>query len=69
MCVNMSYIHPLEYSYSDLDEAGSEESLVMEDDTVKEPTEAEFEKMLFENLSSEESGRESEEIPKRKKSR
>ena len=69
MCVTVCVIHPLEYSYSDLDEAGSEESLIMEDDTVKEPTEAEFEKMLFENLSSEESAHESEEIPKRKKSR
>ena len=69
MCVTVCIVHPLEYSYSDLDEAGSEESLIMEDDATKEPTEAEFEKMLFENLSSEESGHESEEIPKRKKSR
>lgn len=58
-------MHPLEYTYSDLDEAASEESFIMDD---KEPTEAEYEKMLLENLSSDESDHE-EETPKEKRSR
>lgn len=61
------YLCFLEYSYSDLDEAPSEESFVMDDN--EEPTEAEYEKILLKNLSSEESDQEVEEIPKRKKSR
>jgi len=60
-------LHPLEYSYSDLDEATSEESFVMDD--IEEPTEADYEKMLLENLSSEESDQELEKTPNRKRSR
>ena len=41
----------------------------MDEDSVKEPTEAEYEKMLLENLSSDESDYESEETPKGKRSR
>ena len=59
----------IEYSYSDLDEAASEDSLIMDGGTIKEPTEAEYEKMLFENLSSEESSHELEETSNRKRSR
>ena len=40
----------------------------MDEDPAKEPTEAEYEKMLLENLSSDESD-ESEETPKGKRSR
>lgn len=62
-------MHPLEYSYSDLDEAVSEDGIIDNEGSVKEPTDAEYEKMLLENLSSEESDHELEEIPKKKKSR
>ena len=58
--------YPLEYSYSDLDEVASEESIMIDEDSVKEPTEAEYEKMLLANLSSDESDHES---PKGKRSR
>ena len=52
-----------------MDEATSEESFIMDEGTDKEPTEAEYEKMLLENLSSEESDHELDELPKRKPSR
>ena len=70
MCLNRTTsVSSIEYSYSDLDEAASEESLVIDEDSVKEPTEAEFEKMLLENLSSDESDCELEETSKGKRSR
>jgi len=62
----ISAFYPLEYSYSDLDEAASEESFMMDENSVKEPTEAEYEKMLLANLSSDESDHEA---PKGKRSR
>lgn len=63
----------IEYSYDDMDDdddAMSEESFTEREAPAREPTDAEYEKMLFENLSSEESDGELEAAkPKKKKSR
>jgi len=61
----------LEYSYDDMDDdAMSDESFTEDRTSAKEPTDAEYEKMLFENLTSEESDDELEEArPKKKKPR
>ena len=68
--ISQCIVHPLDYSYSDLDEAATEDSFIMDEDTTAiEPTEAEYEKMLLENLSTEESDHELEETSKKKKSR
>jgi len=61
----------IEYSYDDMDDdAMSEESFTQDGAPAKEPTDAEYEKMLFENLNSEESDDDLEEAkPKKKKPR
>lgn len=73
VCIHVLFIAHglLEYSYDDMDDdAMSDESFTEDRTSAKEPTDAEYEKMLFENLTSEESDDELEEArPKKKKPR